>query len=863
MQKSDFSAIVRETVDQILDGSEQASNRQNPKMPPQPKAVPTPFFLFAIEQQLTFLVESKKRENWDAKFDIKAVLQKWKEMPENERAVSAPHLNFKIPFISPVLSSWKFWVDRLITSINTLKVWGKMYDEKRQQYREEMDAWLAITRSENRDIDAAGTGAGKDPILDASNEHRIERQELPSAMTGALSSDMESATEGMKKLREGKQQLLKRLESLPSSHQPMTSSENRITPEAPPVSPKSELRGLEADMDAEQYEGSEDEDPSDDDDYAIPEEDGRGLLTDVPLILGPNEIEVLPIIIMNGLINPDSKSTPGPQGRPLDWSNSLRCHVFLTQENGRNLLRELLIFVAAWDLREEEMYFKFMIQITQAILNNGLLPFAYTAFKESKDIISPAQSVIMKLLTKIFHSRGGFIESPPAPDQPLSLRQDAPDLTRVAWIKDRHDVQIVHCLFSEFRQNIVPQICVLIFLQGQIRHGRAHLQDFPLNLWDMERIYEGVYQYLEFFAILTDHEAWKQLMTDWEMTSELLTLLRELEVAIPKKRNLSSRAKHTQHQTDHHLSTHNPASLSPPPASLSPKPKPVSVERPFDVGGSPTLAGTDPSTSQANAETPPPPPPQPQTSYSPIHDEPADFEWRNLKKLCILVLSSLVWKNRALQDQVRLFSGIPIILCCCERDEHNPYIREHAIMCLRFLVEENDENAAEIRKYSSNSSTPGKMAVSALQRGREHTESVAEIGLHTNSQLYPTSPIHVPPEVLDTQSYETFIDAKGQVGLRRRANVLPLSEETSNSLASVVFAKDMDDKFGSILASGSASGLSVTSDMLSTEPNLLQWMAEEIRRRKEREEESEKTGSRGKDGANSKRTREASSGKKA
>jgi hypothetical protein len=64
--------------------------------------------------------------------------------------------------------------------------------------------------------------------------------------------------------------------------------------------------------------------------------------------------------------------------------HGVRCHLLLAQDNGRNLLRELLIFVAAWDLREEELYFKFMVKIMEAILANQLLPFAYHAFRESE-----------------------------------------------------------------------------------------------------------------------------------------------------------------------------------------------------------------------------------------------------------------------------------------------------------------------------------------------------------------------------------------------------------------------------------------------------------------------------------------------
>ena len=145
-------------------------------------------------------------------------------------------------------------------------------------------------------------------------------------------------------------------------------------------------------------------------------EDGRGLLTDVPLILGPSEIEVLPMLIMSGIVSPppphpNVHTSPNSQsGRPLIRTHTVRTHLLLSSPSGRNLLRELLIFVAAWDLREEELYFKFMVKILEAILSAGLMPFAYHAFRDrsrSRDIISPAQAVIMKLMTVIFRGRGG------------------------------------------------------------------------------------------------------------------------------------------------------------------------------------------------------------------------------------------------------------------------------------------------------------------------------------------------------------------------------------------------------------------------------------------------------------------------
>ena len=299
---------------------------------------------------------------------------------------------------------------------------------------------------------------------------------------------------------------------------------------------------LSENQDAEEGLGEEEGDDSDesgsdsgsDESYPGSSEDGRGLFTDVPLILGPSEIEVLPMLIMSGIVQtipgsnkpwltewefcmpssnvPWEESNDG-QIKMREW-HTLRTNLLLSQTSGRNLLRELLIFVAAWDLREEELYFKFMLKITESILKNGLMPYAYHAFRDrskSKDIISPAQAVLIKLLTSIFRTRTAtFLRTlrdahakeperkcahPEYGSLPFTLY-----LARMKHCPNRADLQLMTFLFTEFRQHIIPQTCALIFLQGQVRRGRAGSEDFPLNLWDMERMYEGVYQVLEFFA---------------------------------------------------------------------------------------------------------------------------------------------------------------------------------------------------------------------------------------------------------------------------------------------------------------------------------------------------------------------------
>lgn len=348
----------------------------------------------------------------------------------------------------------------------------------------------------------------------------------------------------------------------------------------------------------------------------------------------------------------------------------------------------------------------------------------------------------MKLLTNIFRARQ-------ARAQPAKgMVKSAPPQV------DQGDVHMVNFLLTEFRRHIIPQTCALIFLQGQIRAGHAQPEDFPLNLWDMERMYEGVYQYLEFFAILTEHETWKRMLSNWEIANELVTLLKELDAAIPKGQLSVPPLRHS-------APTPAPAPApvegdipAPQPQHHQPQPQhppPVAVERPYD----PVPAHTE-------SYIPPPTSPSPRPYMDEAADEPSDFEWRNLKKLAVLVLSSLVWKNTLVQNQIRPLGGIEAVLNCCSYDEHNPYIREHAIMCLRFLMEGNRENQERIRaleKYNQEKDGP-KGTTPVEQSLRDKMEKAGSVGVPVN--------VKVPDEVLDQQGYETYMDGKGQVMLRKR-----------------------------------------------------------------------------------------------
>lgn len=424
-------------------------------------------------------------------------------------------------------------------------------------------------------------------------------------------------------------------------------------------------------------DSAEDSLDEEDDDYRSLNGQDRGLLTDVPLVLGPSEIEALPMIIQAGIVS-NFGSKPGERLASKNMQ-AVRCHILLAQEAGRNVLRELLIFIAAWDLPDDEFYFKMMVQIMEAILQNGLMSHAYSDFGQSKDIISPAQAVVIKILTHIFRAK----YSPTSGTQSNNNNEQVPQNPRVAAELSRVDVLTVRYIFTVFRGNIIPETCALIYLQGQIRNGLALAEDFPLNLWDMERVYEGVYQFLEFFAVLTENNEWKKLLVDWEIVYDLVTLIKELDASIPNAPFIqnstaaanSSAGSNTRSRTQ---DTRNTSQTL------------AAAERPYDANAGSSISPVPGSTVQDGEQEADP---QQQSSPPPTaYEDPATFEWRNLKKLIVLVLSSLVWKNPFVQDQIRAYGGVEVILGCTQYDGHNPYIKEHAVMCLKFLLEGNDEN---------------------------------------------------------------------------------------------------------------------------------------------------------------------------
>jgi hypothetical protein len=448
----------------------------------------------------------------------------------------------------------------------------------------------------------------------------------------------------------------------------------------------------------------------------------------------------------------------------------IRCHLLLALDNGRNLLRELLIFVAAWDLRENELYFKLMANIMQAILQCGKLPPAYRYFREPKDIVSPAQAVIMKLLTYIYktrqykpvHSQSDSAEGQPTTTQPYPSKVE---------------VQVVKFLLTEFRRVIIPQVCSVIFSQALVRKENASPEDFPVNLWDMERMYEGVYQYLEFFAPLSEHPYFKDMFVKWEIAIELIALIEDLDDAIPR----SVAKMYPLAQRVSNVARPNAAAGASSTASSSQQP--VSVERPYDPNSADKT--DDNNEDQEIARTVPQNLPHHSSDNypaGPTEDEPCNFEWRNLKKLAVTVLCNIIWRSALAQEQMGRADrsgergrGLRALLGCLLHDDFNPGIREHAILTLRFALEGNEENqkilsAMYQERKAGKKATSATASASGEGRSSKNTnpaQSAASAG--SQQEKVVVDGVEIPKEVLDLNAYEVVEGTDGQWTLRKRA----------------------------------------------------------------------------------------------
>lgn len=258
--------------------------------------------------------------------------------------------------------------------------------------------------------------------------------------------------------------------------------------------------------------GVDDEDEEEDDDDSYVEGPLRGLLTEIPNILDTKQIEALHMTVKACIV--DSMGS----GLTVAGENlqKTRCKMFLALDCGKNLLREMLVFIAVWEQTDQQFIFQITAQIIESFHHNALLPYAWDSLRILKDIVSPAQTVLLRLINYMFRARK---------DSPIY--EDLKDYNR--------DAKLIHFLYKYFRCRVVPDCVALIHAQAQIRANKQDASEFPVDLWDMERAKDGLSQYLDFISVIAEIQEMRHLLIEWDCVYELVTLLKHLETGVARK----------------------------------------------------------------------------------------------------------------------------------------------------------------------------------------------------------------------------------------------------------------------------------------------------------------------------------------
>jgi len=381
----------------------------------------------------------------------------------------------------------------------------------------------------------------------------------------------------------------------------------------------------------------EDDDLDDNESYV----DGpmSGLLTEIPNILDPKQIEALHMIVKSCILD----SMGSGLTRYGENLQKTRCRMFLALECGRSLLREILVFIAVWEKDEASLIFEITTNIVEALHDVALLPYAWNSLRIPKDVISPAQAVLLRLINHMLRKR--YISSSPPP-----------------VISDGSlDIKLIHYLFTCVRSRIVPECLAFMRLQGDVRRKVADPADFPVDNWDMERARDGLAQALDFLFTISEIDDMRRRLVDWDATFELISLLKGLEDGVARKSLVDPiRSSETQ-------------------ASRAPVSSATPVERPYD---------------DDDLDQPPPPPPPP-----PPQDPGYNFPWAGIKIQILAILAHLLQPargmkgpgNATVQAQIMQEKGIVPLLNCTAYDDHNRFASERVQVCLRFLMDGSEE----------------------------------------------------------------------------------------------------------------------------------------------------------------------------
>ncbi|ODV93644.1 hypothetical protein PACTADRAFT_51417 [Pachysolen tannophilus NRRL Y-2460] len=122
-----------------------------------------------------------------------------------------------------------------------------------------------------------------------------------------------------------------------------------------------------------------------------------------------------------------------------------------------------------------------------------------------------------------------------------------------------------------------------------------------------------------------------------------------------------------------------------------------------------------------------------QESISTNQTQTIDIKFPRCKSLLIEILTLLVFENFQNQEQMRKLHGLEVILNNCNIDYNEPFIKERSIMCLKYLLLNNQENQNFISKLEAQK--PSAFGEAALEEAGYEIELVnGKVGLKKSNK---------------------------------------------------------------------------------------------------------------------------------
>jgi ataxin-10 len=76
--------------------------------------------------------------------------------------------------------------------------------------------------------------------------------------------------------------------------------------------------------------------------------------------------------------------------------------------------------------------------------------------------------------------------------------------------------------------------------------------------------------------------------------------------------------------------------------------------------------------------------------------------------MIIEILNALVHENFEVQEKMREVHGLELVLSNCIIDDNEPFIKERSIVCLRFLLLNNQKNQEFVSKLEAREAIPNE-----------------------------------------------------------------------------------------------------------------------------------------------------------